>query len=159
RDQNQVFSGMICRFASAFSMSVAGQTERVQGELVSGNYFDVLGVAPAAGRLLSADDTRVAGGNPVAVLTYDYWQSRFSGDPKLVGQTIRLNNYPMTVVGVAQAGFYGVDLGSRPQVLVPVTMKKLMTPGWDDLDQRRTKWLQVFGRLKPGVSREQAKAS
>jgi predicted permease len=159
RDQNQVFSGMICRFGTALSMSHTGQTERAVGELVSGNYFDVLGVRAAAGRLLSEEDTRIAGGNAVAVLNYDYWQTRFSGDRNIIGQTIRLNNYPMTVIGVTQPGFYGVDLGYNPQIMVPVTMKKLMTPNWDDLEQRRTKWLQVFGRLKPGVSVDQAKAS
>src|SRR5262249_17040733 len=134
-------------------------TERVLGELVSGNYYDVLGVRAAAGRLMSPEDTRLAGANPVAVLSYDYWQSRFSGDKKLVGQTIRINSYPMTVIGITQPGFYGVDLGYSPQIMIPITMKKLMTPNWDDLEQRRTKWVQVFGRLKPGVGIEQAKAS
>jgi predicted permease len=159
RDQNQVFSGMLCRFGTSLSMSHTGQTERVMGELVSGDYYDVLAVRPAAGRLISPEDTRIAGANTVAVLSYDYWQSRFSGDRTIVGQTIRLNSFPMTVIGVSQAGFYGVDLGYSPQIMVPVTMKKLMTPQWDDLEQRRTRWLQVFGRLKPGVSVEQAKAS
>jgi predicted permease len=159
RDQNQVFSGMLARFGTSLSMSHTGQTERVQGELVSGNYYEVLGVGAAAGRLISPDDDRLGASAPVAVLSYDYWQTRFGGDRKIVGQTIRLNGYPMTVIGVSQTGFYGVDLGSSPQVMVPVTMKKQMTPGWDALDNRRTRWLQVFGRLKPGVSSEQAKAS
>lgn len=159
RDQNQVFSGMLCRFGTAMSINYTGQTERVLGELVSGNYYDVLGVRAAAGRLISPEDTRIAGANAVAVLSYDYWQSRFSGDKKIVGQVIRLNSYPMTVIGITQPGFYGVDLGYSPQIMVPITMKKLMTPNWDDLEQRRTRWVQVFGRLKPGVSIEQAKAS
>src|SRR5882724_8185902 len=159
RDQNQVFSGLMCRYGTALSMSYTGQTERVLGELVSGNYYDVLGVRAAAGRLISTEDSRIAGANAVAVLSYDYWQSRFSGDKKVVGQTIRVNGYPMTVIGVAQSGFYGVDLGYSPQIMVPITMKKLMTPNWDDLEQRRTRWVQVFGRLKPGVSVEEAKAS
>ncbi|HTM49203.1 MAG TPA: ABC transporter permease [Bryobacteraceae bacterium] len=159
RDRNQVFSGMLCRFGTSLSMSYTGQTDRVAAELVSGDYYSVLGVRPAAGRLISAEDTRLAGGNAVAVLSYDFWQSRFSGDPSVVGRTIRLNSFPMTVIGVSQAGFYGVDLGFSPQVMVPVTMKKQMTPNWDDLEQRRTKWVQVFGRLKPGVTVEQARAS
>ena len=159
RDQNQVFSGMLCRFGTSLSMSHTGQTERVMAELVSGDYYDVLGVRAAAGRLISPEDTRIAGANAVAVLSYDYWRSRFSGDKNIVGQTIRLNSFPMAVIGVSQAGFYGVDLGYSPQIMVPVTMKKLMTPQWDDLEQRRTRWLQVFGRLKPGVSVDQAKAS
>src|SRR6266404_305464 len=140
-------------------MSHTGQTEQASGELVSGNYYEVLGVRAFAGRLISPEDTRVAGGNPVAVLRYDYWQSRFSADKNIIGQTIRLNNFPLTVIGISEPGFYGVDLGYSPQILVPVTMKKLMTPNWDDLEQRRTKWVEVYGRLKPGVSVNRAKAS
>jgi predicted permease len=150
---------LLCRFGTALSMRHTGQTERVVGELVSGNYYDVLGVRAVAGRLISPEDTRIAGANAVAVLSYDYWQSRFSGDRNIVGQTIRLNSYPMTVIGVTQPGFYGVDLGYSPQIMVPVTMKKLMTPNWDDLEQRRTKWVETYGRLKPGMSIDQAKAS
>jgi len=78
-------------------------------------------------------------------------QSDSAADKNIIGQTIRLNNFPMTVIGISQPGFYGVDLGYSPQIMVPVTMKKLMTPNWDDLEQRRTKWVEVYGRLKPGV--------
>ena len=156
---NQVFSDVICRFGTASSFSHNGHTERVGGELVSGNYFNVLGVKAAAGRLISTDDDKSPGAGNVAVLSYDYWQSSFNGKPDIVGQVVRVNNYPMTVIGVAESGFHGVDLGYNPQVMVPVTMKKQMTPGWDALLDRRTRWLQVFGRLKPGVTPEQAKAS
>jgi predicted permease len=159
RDRNQVFSGLIGRFATSCSFSYQGHTERVTTELVSGNYFDVLGVRAAAGRLIIPEDDRAAGSGTVAVLSYGYWQSRFSGRPDILGQTVRVNNYPMTVIGIAQAGFHGVDLGFNPQVMVPITMKKQMTPGWDALEDRRTRWLQVLGRLKPGVTPEQAKAS
>lgn len=159
RDQNQVFTGLLCRFATSASLSHNGNTERVASELVSGNYFDVLGVQAAAGRLISPEDDKVAGGGTVVVLSYDYWQSRFGGKPNAVGQTVRVNNHPMTVIGVAQAGFHGVDLGYNPQVIVPVTMKKQMTPGWDALEDRRTRWVQVFGRLKSGVDVPQAKAA
>jgi predicted permease len=159
RDHNKVFEGLLCRFALSASLSHSGITERVTGELVSGNYFDVLGVRPAAGRLISPGDDRVAGGGTVVVLSHDYWQSRFGGKTEILGQTVRVNNHPMTVIGVSQAGFHGVDLGFNPQVMVPVTMKKQMTPGWDALQDRRTRWLQVFGRLKPGVTPAQAKAA
>jgi predicted permease len=158
RDQNQVFSGLIARFATSSSLSHKGFTERVGSELVSGNYFEVLGITPAAGRLITPEDDKNAGGGPVVVLSYDYWQSRFSGKTDIIGQTVRVNNYPMTVIGVAQAEFHGVDLGYNPQVMVPITMKKQMTPGWDALRDRRTRWMQVFGRLRPGVTPEQAKA-
>lgn len=159
RDRNQVFSGMICRFGNPLSMSHGSRTERVAAELVSGNYYDVLGVKAAAGRLIGPEDDRLPGGGAVAVLSHDYWQSRFAGDPKIIGQTIRLNAFPMTVIGVSQPGFHGVDIGYNPQVMVPVTMKKQMTPGWDALEDRRSRWVQVFARLKPGVTVAQAKAS
>jgi predicted permease len=159
RDQNQVFSGMFCRFATPLSMSHGARTERVAAELVSGTYYEVLGVRAAAGRLITPADDRLPGAGAVAVLSYDYWQNQFGGNPNIIGQTIRLNSYPMTVIGVSQAGFHGVDIGYNPQIMAPVTMKKQMTPGWDALEDRRTRWVQVFARLKPGVTIEQAKAS
>jgi predicted permease len=159
RDQNQVFDGVICRFATPSSVSYSSTTERVNAELVSGNYFAVLGVRAAAGRLITPDDDKTPGAGTVTVLSYDYWQSRFSGSAAILNQTVLINNQPMTVIGVAEPGFHGVDLGYNPQVLVPVTMKKQMTPGWDALRDRRTRWLQVFARLKPGVTAERAKAA
>lgn len=159
RDKNQVFDGVFCRFATASSLSHSGTTERVTAELISGNYFKVLGIGAAAGRLIAPDDDRAAGAGPVVVLSHDYWLSRFGGKSGIIGQTVRINNYPMTVIGVAQSGFHGVDLGYNPQVLVPVTMKKQMTPGWNALDDRRTRWVQTFARLKPGVSPERAKVA
>ncbi|MGI8741343.1 MAG: ABC transporter permease [Bryobacteraceae bacterium] len=157
-EHNQVFSGMFCRFPNKLSMTFNGQTERVSGELVSGTYFPVLGVGAAAGRTFTPDDDRVPGGHPVAMLTYGYWKARFGADPGVVGKTIVLNAHNMTVVGVAQQGFDGVELGNSTQVFVPVMMKARMTPGWDDLKNRRSRWVNAFGRLKPGVTSKQAKA-
>ena len=159
RDRTDLFSGVICRFEIGASLGHGGTTERVNAELVSGNYFHVLGIRSHAGRLITPDDDRSPGAGTVAVLGYDYWQTRFAGKADIIGQTVRINSHPMTVIGVAQAGFHGVDLGYNPQVLVPVTMKKQMTPGWNALDDRRSRWVQVFGRLKPGVTPEQAKAA
>jgi predicted permease len=159
RDNNNVFDGLICRFATSSSLGHGGSIERVAAELVSGNYFSVLGVRAAEGRLIGPEDDKAPGAGTVAVLTYDYWISRFGGERGVIGQTVQINNYPLTVIGVAQDGFHGIDLGYNPQVIVPVTMKKQMTPGWNALEDRRTRWLQVFGRLKPGVSPEQAKTS
>lgn len=159
RDRNSVFSGMLARFATSSSLSYSDSTERVATEIVSGTYFGVLGVRAAAGRLITPDDDKAAGTGPVVVLGHDYWISRFSGKQDIIGQTVRISNYPMTVIGVAQPGFHGVDLGYSPQIFVPIAMKKQMTPGWDALEDRRTRWLQVFGRLKQGVTPEQAKAS
>lgn len=156
---NQVFSGMFCRFPTFLSLTMGGQTERVAGELVSGTYFPVLGVGAAAGRVFSPDDDRIPNGHPVAVLSYGYWKSRFSGSPEVVGKEMIVNGHNMTVVGVAEQGFEGVELGHSTQVFIPVMMKAQITPNWDDLKKRRSRWVNAFGRLRPGVSREQAQAS
>ncbi len=154
----KIFSGMFARRAVAMNVGVDGQTERVPGELVSGTYFQVLGVRAALGRLITSDDDK-RGDGPVAVLSYDYWRTRFGADPKVIGQTVTVNNNKLTIIGVSQAGFDGVDIGYVPSIRVPVLMKAQMTPNWDDVDNRRSRWVNVFGRLKPGVTREQAKAA
>jgi predicted permease len=154
----RVFSGMFARRPIAMNIGVDGQTERVPGELVSGTYFQVLGVGAAVGRVIVPDDDK-RGDGPVAVLSYDYWRTRFGGDPKVVGQTIAVNNNKLTIVGVSQAGFDGVDIGYVPSIRVPILMKAQMTPNWDDVDNRRSRWVNVFGRLRRGVTREQAKAA
>ncbi len=159
RDQNQVFNGLLCRFGLPLSMSFNGQTERVAGELVSGNYFDVLGVWAALGRTITPDDDKIPGGHPLVVLSHAFWKSRFAADPSIVGQTLNINGYAMTVIGVSQEGFDGTELGNAPQVRIPILMKAQMTPSWDDLKNRRSRWVNVYGRLKPGVSADRAKAA
>ena len=159
REKNQVFSDTICRREIPISVSANGQTERASGELVSGNYFRVLGVGTALGRTFTADDDRVPGGHPFAILSYSYWKNRFAGDRSILGKTILVNDHQLTIVGVSQEGFDGVEPGTAPQIRIPIMMKGEMTPGWNDLDERRSRWVNVFGRLKPGVTREQAKAS
>jgi predicted permease len=158
RDQTTVFSGVIARFPTALTLSANGESERVNGELVTGNYFDVLGVRAQIGRTLSPDDDRTAGGHPVVVLSHNYWMRRFAGDPTVLNRPITLNGVPMTIVGVTPPGFYGIVVGDHPDVMVPVMMKAQMTPTWDDLLNRRSRWLTIMARLKPGVSREQAEA-
>ena len=158
RDHNEVFSGVLARYGLNLSMTHKGQTERVDGELVSGNYFDVLGVQPLLGRTLTPGDDVTPGGHPIAVLTYSYWQRRFGGDPNILNETISLNGHPMTVVGVLPRGFRGVEVGYNAEVMVPIMMKRQMTPTWDDLENRRSMWLHLFARLKPGVASEQAAA-
>ena len=158
RDRTEVFSGVFGRMATAVTSTYAGQTERVNAELVTGNFFDVLGVRPALGRVLSASDDGAPGAHPVAVLGYGYWTRRFGGDPSILNQTISLNGHPMTIVGVSARGFDGVQVGAPPDVMVPVTMKAQMTPTWDDLENRRSRWLTVMARLAPGVTRERAEA-
>ena len=145
---------------SSFSASIAtqGQTERGRGELVSGNYFEVLGVPPAIGRVFSLDDDRVPGGHPVAVLSHMYWTRRFAGDPNILNKTLLVNNVEMTVVGVARSGFTGVQVGQSPDVFVPLMMTQQMTLGADSLDGWNDYWMKVLARRKPEVSEQQAAA-
>lgn len=160
RERNKVFSGIFARYGQPFSFSMEGKTERVSGELVTGNYFGVLGIGAAAGRVITASDDLHQGSHPVAVLSYDFWQTHFAGDPGVIGKKVLLNGYPMTVIGVSQKGFQGIDPSVSPQVRVPMTMKKEMTPGpWYQLSDRRSRFANVFARLRPGVTLEQAKAS
>jgi predicted permease len=158
RDKNQVFQGMFCRFSSGFSLTYEGRTELVQGELVSGNYFPVLGVGAALGRVFSAQDDLVQGGHPIAVLSYGYWKTRFAADTAVIGRKIVLNGYPLTIVGVSRSGFDGVEPGYSPQIRIPMMMKHQLTGPFYTLNDRRGRFAQVFGRLKPGVPLEQAKA-
>jgi predicted permease len=139
------------------NLSYRGQTMSGEGMLVSGSYFPVLGIHPAVGRLLNPDDDRKIGESHVAVLGHNYWTSRFDRNPAVVGETLIVNGQHMTIVGVAPAGFEGTTLGSRPQVYVPITMRGFMEPRFNQWDNRRTYWAYVFGRLKPGVSMEEAR--
>jgi putative ABC transport system permease protein len=156
---NTVFAGMFARFNWAMHLSAGNTTERVNGELVSGTYFPVLGVKAFEGRVIGPSDDRVQGGHPVAVLGFDYWKTRFAGNRGIVGQKITLNGHPFTVIGVAQEGFSGIDVGIATQVFVPMMMKPQMTPGWNSLDERRSRFARVFARLRPGVTAAQAEAS
>jgi predicted permease len=151
-----IFSGMFARRPVAMNVGVNGQTERVPGELVSGTYFQVLGVRAALGRVILPDDDKTRADGFVAVLSYDYWRNRFGSDPSVLGRRVTINNYPFTIIGVSQAGFDGLDIGAVASVRVPIMLKAQMTPNWDDIDNRRSRWANVFGRLKPGVSRQQA---
>ncbi|MEO8368188.1 MAG: ABC transporter permease [Candidatus Solibacter sp.] len=158
RDKNQVFQGMFCRNVTSFSLSHEGRTELVQGELVSGNYFPVLGVGAALGRVFTAQDDLIQGGHPLAVLSYGYWKSRFAGNPGVIGQKIVVNGYPLTIVGVSPEGFDGVEPGYAPQLRIPMMMKSQVNEGYYTLNNRRGRFVQVYGRLKPGVTLPQASA-
>jgi predicted permease len=152
---------VICRRLAEAALSVDNQTERVLAELVSGNYFTMLGVKPALGRVFSSDeDDRVHQGHPVVVLGYDYWTARFARDPAVLGKKILVNNYPMTIVGVSAAGFAGLDPAQSPAIRVPIQMKPALLPTWSwvQMDNRRARWVQVFGRLKTGYTAESARA-
>src|SRR5689334_6226844 len=160
RDGNSVFSGVIARGGTQMNVSYGDQTERVSGELVSGNFYEVLGVRPWAGRLFTQDDDRTPGAHPVVVLSYKFWESRFNKDPNLIGKTILINEHPMTVLGVTPPSFYGVDLTNNPDVRVPLMMTPVFNPlPATKLQNRRNQWLSVMARRKDGVSVEQAQAS
>jgi len=152
---------VICRRLISASISIDNRTERVESEMVSGNYFTMLGVPPALGRVFnSQSDDQVYSGHPVVVLSYDYWTSRFANDPSVIGKKILVNNFPMEIVGVSAHGFNGLDPAESPQIRVPIQMKPVMAPewGWVHMDDRRARWVQVFARLKPGYTVESAKA-
>src|SRR5438552_7477918 len=151
---------VLCRRLVSASLSVDNQTERVDAEMVSGNFFTMLGVKAAAGRVFnSQEDDRLYQGHPVVVLSYDYWSTRFAGDPSVIGKKILVNDYPMVIVGVSAPGFAGLDPAQSPQIRVPVLMKPAMVPdwGWLHMDDRRARWVQLFGRLKPGYTVQSAK--
>jgi len=151
-----VFSGVAAVFSTPVSLSVDNNTERANSMLVSGNAFDVFGLTPALGRLFNSADDQTPGAHPVTVLSYNYWQRRFGGRPEVVGQTIRVNNRPMTIVGVAPEGFRGTDFTTAADVFVPMRMKTWITPTWDALEDPTFRWLQVFARLADGTTREDA---
>jgi len=159
RDRNTVFSGLTGQMVTSASLIGTDRNEVVSVGLVAGNFFDVLGVRAQAGRLLTAEDDKVKGGHPVAVLHYDFWRNRYAGKGDVIGSTIRLNGTPFTVVGITAAGFEGTDSAVPTNLWVPVMMKNAITPTWDALEDERYAWFYLFGRLKPGMSREQAEAA
>jgi predicted permease len=153
-----LFEGLIARFPISAAVVVRAETDRAAAELVSGNYFAVLGVTPALGRTLKPADAR-PGGNPVAVLSYGYWTRRFGGDPGILNRPIAVNGVELTVVGVARAGFTSIGAGESPAVFVPVTLVDRIVPGWQGTNDPHTYWLNIFGRLRPSISRANAEAS
>lgn len=156
---NQVFTGMFARFPIPVTLGYGGHTERIDSELVSGTYFPVLGVTAALGRTFTPDDDKTPGGEPLVVLSNAFWRSRFAGDPGIVGKELIINGRKMTCIGVAQAGFDGVEPPNRAKVFVPLMMEAELTPLKDGLKDRRQRWVNAFGRLKPGVTAQQAKAA
>jgi putative ABC transport system permease protein len=154
-----VFTGIAAHRNFGANLAPQGQTPiNGSGLLVSGSYFPVLGLTPAAGRLLTPADDQVLGANFVAVLSYGYWATQLGSDRSVVGKQIVINGYPYTVVGVAPRGFTGTTLGTEPKVFVPLSMRAQTNPGFNGFDKRRTYWIYLFARLKPGVTMEQAAA-
>jgi predicted permease len=158
REHNHVFAAMACDFRAGMHVGYAGRSERANGEMVSGSFFPMLGVGAAVGRVFTEGDDLRPGGHPVAVLGYRYWQTRFGGDPTVVGRTLSVNGQPLEVVGVVERTFAGIDLGEPAQVYVPIAMQPQMGPAWLKLDGRRFRWVQVYARLAKGVTAEGAAA-
>ena len=157
RDYNRSFSGLIAYSggsqASGFAMNSTGEarTELASVLLVSGNYFDVLGVSPALGTLFNSEHDRSMSAAPYMILSYDFWKRRFGSDASVIGKTARVNGYPLTIIGVAGAAFRGIEVGIAPDLFVPIVMRSEVTgrAGWNN---RNNSWLYVVGRLKSATS-------
>jgi len=150
------FTGIAAHRNFGVSLGYQGTSLGGDGLLVSGSYFPVLGLTPALGRLLTPDDDQTIGTHFVVVLNHDYWRTRFALNPNVLNDTLIVNGQAMTIVGVAPRGFAGTVLGNHPDVFVSMTMRSLMQPGTNGFENRRQYWAYLFGRLKPGISMDQA---
>ena len=157
RDRNLVFSGLIANDEQTVGVQWNNRSELAATELVSGNYFQVLGVQPALGRLLLPSDDE-PNSSAVVALSFSYWQGKLGSDPRVVGQTLLINAHPFVIVGVVAPPFHSVAAGETPALFVPASAKNVITPRWPDLENRDSRWLTLVGRLKPGESRQQAQA-
>src|SRR5688500_6393939 len=161
QEQRHVFDGVVCRHPTTVALSTGQQPQQVRAEIVSGSYFNVLGVQPVLGRLLDVSDDVNPGGHPVVVVGERYWRNQLAGDPNVIGRKVLVSGYPMTVIGIAPAGFLGMDPLSAASLWMPATMAAQagnIDAYWNHLMNRRAAWLHVFGRLQPGVTLEAAKA-
>jgi len=162
RAKNTVFTGILAAVRNGVGVSWRDRAENEDAEIVSGNYFNLLGLTPAVGRLFSDSDETAKNANPVVVLSYEYWQSRFNADADVAGKSVLINGREFTIVGVAPEGFHSAIDGYKPGVFLPVTMSEVAMP-WtvqrDDMRNHQSVWLTLIARLKPGVSRQQAEAS
>src|SRR5918999_809940 len=158
-----VFSGLAAHYIFGVNLAFRRQTLSGSGVFVSGSYFPTLGLKPALGRLLTPADDQTPGGHFVTVLSHSYWETQLGADPRVVNEKIIINGHPMTIVGVAPRGFEGTTLGTKPKVYVPISMRGVVNPGWEawskGFTNRRTYWVYLFARLKPGVSMQQATAA
>jgi predicted permease len=164
RDHNQVFSGVVANGGGgALNMIVPDEGPHGDGQLVpwtmvSGNYFEVLGVKPAIGRLFTPEDNKTPGAHPYAVLSYDFWKTRFGGEPRALGRKITLNGAPFSIIGVCRRGFTGTQVGSSPAVFLPIMMLQQVNANARNWNSRHYWWLTPLARLKPGVDVKRATA-
>ena len=158
--KSPALESVMCAYNTYEAVTIDGATESLSVELVSGNYFETLGVKPALGRVFSsAADDQVWSGSPSIVLSYRYWQEKFGSDPQVIGKKILVNNYPMEIVGVSAAGFAGVDPAQSPHMRIPLLMLPVLPTDGEKLPDRRTQWLHAFARLSPGFTAKTASAA
>lgn len=160
RNRAAAFQGVLASGrADRVELGIDGrEPERVRGRYVSGNFFSVLGVPAALGRTFGAEEDRAPGASPVVVISHDYWERRFAADARVVGKKILINDVPMTIIGVARAGFRGEVVGITYDVWLPITMQPVLMPHRKFLEDWTTSWLLLLGRLRPGATIEQARA-
>jgi predicted permease len=159
QQQTRLFDGVLCRAEIQVNLTAGGDPRPVAAEIVSGSYFPVLGVGYVLGRVIEPEDDAASGAGPVVVLSYDFWQAQFGGAADIVGRKVLIGNRPMTVIGVAAAGFRGIDVGAVPAFWIPTSMyADANLPTNEDLLKSPTRWLQILARLRPGVSAAQAQA-
>ncbi|MBV9267560.1 MAG: ABC transporter permease [Acidobacteriaceae bacterium] len=156
--QKQFFEGVFCRALREISITTEGFAEPATAEVVSGNYFQVLGVGPSIGRVLTTEDDGVPNANPVVVLSYSFWKTKLGGASDVIGRKLLVNNHPMTVIGVAAQTFQGIDVGQVPVIWIAASMSEQVIPGFKDYLSRRTRWMQILGRLQPGMTLRQAES-
>lgn len=160
RDQNQVLSGVLAYYPLRLTVGVDGQPEpALNGQLVTGNYYQVLGVNARLGRVFTLEDDRQPGAHPVCVISHGYWQRRFGSDPRIVGRTIHLGGHPFTVIGVTPPEFFGLEVGSVMDISVPLSMQQQVMAGGRSFVGADWERFRLLGRLRAGVTREQAQAS
>ena len=158
RDKNTVFSGLIGAATGWVGVTWNNHAESAPAEMVTGNYFEVLGVRPALGRLFVASDETVDGANPVAVLSFNYWKTHLA-EESVVGKTLLINGAPFTITGVAAPGFHSMVWGRTPDIFVPITMQRTIQPAWNYLPDHGSYWMDIVGRLRAGELAQQASAS
>jgi macrolide transport system ATP-binding/permease protein len=159
RDRNNVLDGLLAYRMAPVSLSHDGINERAWGYVASGNYFDVLGVKPALGRLLTPEDDKSEGAHPVMVISHECWQRRFAGDPNVVGRSVLVNARSFLIIGVAPRGFHGTEIAYKAEMWFPIMMLGEIVKWGNDLWERGGQSYMVQGRLKPGVNMVQAEAS
>ena len=158
RDSNKVFSSVLASsHIDTLQIRIEGGAEKVRGRLVTGNYFQTLGLEPLLGRMFTGADDQTPGSDPFVVISYAYWRDRFEGNPSVIGRTVQLNNFPFTIIGVGPPGFSGEVVDDHTELWVPIMMEPQLLPGRDFLQTPDISTLLLMGRLRSGVSLQQAR--